>query len=290
MNPTLRRRPARMLLLLGGVIALAACSAFTLAWNFADDAVIARVEKWVELTPEQRTRLEARLQPWLQTIARERFPDYAAFLRTIDQRSRDGFDAEDTRWAYAEARARYERLLADALVWIAPTLDELTDEQHRALMERMHERNDEYRSDYLTAHPNERTRPIAERLIEQVERWTGPLDVHQHQLVHKGIAELPDTFTSWLRYRMRMQARLLAALHRDAPPAEIEHILRTWWIERSAQRPERRAAQKRFERHLVEVIGELTSTFTARQRASMSRRLRALAEDLEAIHNNAQAS
>lgn len=264
---------------------LAGCSAFSLAWNYVDAALADRVDEWVALTPPQRVDLQQRLDPWLDRVAVERLPEYAEFLRAAARRTRTGLTAPDVDWAYRSARVRYRELLGDAVdAWIAPVLAGLDRDQHRHLRQRMQSKNAVYRERYLDVTRRESQRALAARMIEFIEGWTGPLDVHQTQMLYRGVRALPDTSLEWYRYRTRMQAGLLARLRGDADEAAVAAWLRGWWIERAALPPRDRAAFDRFEHALVDLLGEFARTLTPMQRLALGRRLRSLADQLESIH------
>lgn len=267
------------------LVVLTGCSAFSLAWNYVDGVLADRVDEWVALTPPQRADLGQRLQPWLDHIARERMPDYIDFLRTAARRTRSELTATDVDWAYRGARTRYRALLGDAIdAWIAPALTGIDREQHRHLRRRMAAENAAYRGRYIAVSRRESQRALAARMIRFIEDWTGRLSVHQTELLHHGVRELPDTSREWYRYRTRMQAGLLARLRGDAEEAEVAAWLRGWWVERAALRPDDRAAFNRFEHALVDLLADFATTLTPMQRLALGRRLRGTADELETIH------
>lgn len=264
---------------------LTGCSAFSLAWNYMDGVLADRVDDWVALTPPQRADLEQRLQPWLDRIAIERMPDYTDFLRAAARRTRTELSATDVDWVYRGARMRYRELLGDAIdAWIAPALTGIDRDQRRHLGQRMEAENAEYRERYVDATRRESQRALAARIIDLIEDWTGPLSVHQTELLYHGVRDLPDTSLDWYRYRTRMQAGLLTRLGRDADETEVAAWMRGWWVERAALRPDDRAAFDRFEHALVDLLTEFAAALTPVQRLAVGRRLRGIADELENIH------
>lgn len=264
---------------------LTGCSAFSLAWNYVDGALADRVDEWVALTPPQRAGLEQRLEPWLDRVAVERMPEYTDFLRGAARRTRTELTASDVDWAYRNARLRYRELLAEAIdAWIAPALTGLDSDQRRHLRRQMQSKNAEYRERYLEVTRRESQRALAARMIDFIEDWTGPLDVHQTQLLYRGVRALPDTSLEWYRYRTRMQAGLLTRLRGDADAAAVASWMHDWWVDRGALQPHERAAFDRFEHALVDLLTEFAATLTPMQRLALGGRLRSLADQLESIH------
>jgi len=267
-----------MLLLLGG------CSVLSIGWRFADGIVVERVDDWVALTPPQRERLGQRLGPWLDQTAARRFPGYIAFFREAAQRTRGGIVPADGPWAWQRVRSLYQELVDDALqAWLAPVLTDLDAVQLRHLRQRMETANDEYRARYIEVTRRESQRALASRIIDTVEDWTGPLDVQQTEMMYRGVRELPDTSLEWYEYRLRKQAGLLALLRTDPEPGAVAAYMSGWWIERSGLPAAERAAFDGFRQQLVGLLTELTLSLTPRQRASVNRRLRTIADELEVI-------
>lgn len=264
---------------------LTGCSAFSIAWNYVDGILADRVDEWAALTPSQRTDLTERLEPWLDQVAIARMPAYTDFLRAAARRTRTELTAGDVDWAYRGARTHYRALLADAIdAWIAPALTDLDRDQLHHLRTKMRTENAEYRERYVDVTRRESQRALAARIIDFIEDWTGPLDVHQTQLLYRGVRELPDTSGEWYRYRIRMQAGLLALLHRDADETEVAAWIRGWWLDRSALRARDDAAFARFEHALVDLLAEFAAALKPTQRLSVGRRLRGIADDLDTIH------
>lgn len=267
------------------IILFTGCSVLSLAWSYVDGVVVDRVDEWVALTPPQRTELEQRLGPWLDQIAVERMPEYTEFLRAAARRTRTELTASDVDWAYHGARGRYEALVRDAIdSWLAHTIAAIAPGQRDHLRERMQTANAAYRERYVDVTHRESQRALAVRMIDFIEGWTGPLDVHQTQLLYRGVRELPDTSLEWYRYRARLQAGLLALLHRDADATEVAAWMRGWWVDRAAIRPDERAAFDRFRSGLIDLLTEFAATVTPMQRLAIGRRLRSIANQLESIH------
>lgn len=267
------------------IAALGGCSAFSLAWNYVDGALADRMNDWVPLTPAQGEALDERLDAWLDRVAAERLPDYAGYLRDAARRTRSELTPADAEWAYRGARERYRELIADAVdAWIAPALAGIDAEQQAHLRARMRTENAEYRGRYVDVSRRESQRALGARIVEFIEGWTGPLGTRQTQLLYRGVQDLPDTSRQWYHYRTRMQAGLLTLLHRGADEARVAAWMRGWWAQRARLRARERAAFDHFEGELIELLGAFARTLTPAQRLSIGRRLRGIADQLEAIH------
>jgi hypothetical protein len=245
--------------------------------------VIDRVDDWLALQPGQRAALESRVEPWLERLAEERLAAYAAFLRALAERNADGLDRADIDWARERARTHYAELAAGAIGWLAPVLADLEPAQVEHLRGRIEEKNVEYRARYLDLTRESSRRAMAGRLVDAIERWTGPLSVDQTEAVIAGVRALPDTSRAWYAYRLRMQAGLLALVDGDADAGAIDHHLRDWWIDSASLRDDEQARFEAYERAMTDVFADLAPTLSPLQRAAVGRRLRDLAAGLESV-------
>lgn len=264
---------------------LAGCALPELAWERADDVVVSRTNDWLDLEPRQQARLQARLQPWLRDVRSNRLGEFAAAIDGLAARIGSDLDAADARWAEDRFRALYDETVESFLPVIAPTLAGLTDSQREHLASRFEEENREDR-ERLEGRDGGRY-ALAERMIEQIERWTGPLDLEQRELIHARLREFPDTAGGWLDYRRRMQQALLAELEAGASAAELETLLRRWWIERAGRTPEESRDAAAFRAAVRGTLVEVARSLSPMQRAEARRRLQDRARILRGLAETA---
>lgn len=273
-----------MLALLGG------CSLIPeYAWKRFEDMLMSNTDEWLALDAEDKEALRARMAPWLDELRRERLPRYAELLRTLAVRARDGFDDADAAWLEEHAEPLYADAVESALTWIAPTLAAADAEQRRHLATRLREANAEFRRDYIERSHRARAHTVAEDIIDKVERWTGPLGPHQRRVVVDAAAELPDTTEEWYRYRLRMQAGLLALLHADADESAIREHLASWWVHRDTRRSHEHQATEALRAGVRALLVELHDALSPVQRNSTIRRLHSVADELDTLAANAPA-
>jgi len=263
---------------------LASCSFMELAWDRADEVIVERANDWLALRPEQEEALRARLEPWLENVRHTMLPRYADFLDELAARTDSGgFEHGDAAWAQARLATLYDDTVRSMLPWLSAVLSDLDSAQRRHLAERMRQRNADYRSEYVVRSADERERVLAERVIRQVERWTGPLDVRQKALVHRRAGDLPDTAGSWYHYRVRMQAGLLSRLDADAGAQPVAHHLEAWWVDLAARRPRQRRATEALAGAIGHLLVDLGETLSATQTQAAVRRLHTVAADLRSL-------
>jgi len=271
-------------LLISVALLAGGCSLMRFFWDQVPDAVVARADDWLDLDPNGERALRARVEPWLERVRREDLPRYADFLRGLAARTADGFDTADAAWAQRRVDTLYADAVQGALDWIVPTLLDLTPSQRHHLALRFRERNTRYRDTYLQVSRRDRSRAIAQRIVHQVERWTGKLDVRQVALVEDGAAKLPDNAQAWYHYRLRMQAGLLALLSKPDPRgAAVRQQLQAWLVARGARQSGDLAQTDAFRERLAALLVRLAGTLSATQRADAVRGFRNLAAQLDEV-------
>ncbi len=279
------RRPALALGVLLPALAGGCTLAPELAWQQADNVIVVRANDWLDLEPRQEQQLRQRLEPWLQDVRRQRLALYAEFLRELADRVTADIDLDDARRVSDRFEVLYRDTASSFLPIIAPTLATLSPEQQHHLANRIRERNDEYRADFIEGR-DDGMYAIAERIMEAVERWTGALEPKQRAVVHEHVRELPRTAPQWFRYRRNMQQRLLAQIEEGAPVEAMERTLHHWWVERGADEFADSPRVKELREGLHRTLVELGRTLTAAQRAEARRRLHARAETLQTLADN----
>jgi len=261
---------------------VAGCALPELAWERADNVVLGRTNDWLDLEPRQESLLQTRLQPWLRDVRRHRLGEVADAIDELAARIQGDIERDDVGWAERRFRALYNDIIESFLPVITPTLAGITDSQRRHLADRFEEENREDREHLIEGRDGGRY-ALAERMIEQIERWTGSLGLEQRELIHARVRDFPDTAGSWLDYRRRMQQRLLAALEAGAPAGELETLLHRWWIERAGRTPRESRDAVAFRSAVRGTLVEVGRSLTPMQRAEARRRLRDRAELLRQL-------
>ena len=279
---TRHRRCARAIPVLLTALLFSGCAALEFAWRFVDGYLVSEVDEWVDLEADQEDRLQARLQPWLEQVRRDELPRLAALLRDTAHHVENGFDFEDTRRGATRLADIYRDTLRGFIPLLAPTLADLGPDQLAYFEQRLREHNEAYRARYVDGRGDGRY-ALAERMIEGIERWTGPLEPRQRALVHDDVRTWPQTSEEWSSYRARMQKRLLAHLAADVPVHRIEHTLVVWWVEQGARPAAERHRTAALQESVLRTLVRVGRSLSLMQRADAARRMRGWARSFESV-------
>ena len=259
---------------------VSACSVARLAYDQADWLLLREMDSYLDLREEQREQAAGLLAVSLRRHRSEQMPRFAAALREAAVRARRGLSAQDADWLMEHGRLLLVDTASELLPALAGTLAGLDAAQRAYLRERLAERNREWRDDHwLDRSREERFRLRAERAVERVERWTGPLSEEQVALVTQIRDAMPDSAAAWLDYTEAQQQRLLALLDEGAGAERIEAFLASWWLRFEDMSPEMARMRNQRLQGMQEMLVRLSESLDSVQRAHLVGRLESLAED-----------
>ncbi len=276
--------PLGAALLAVSALLLASCSVPRLLYQNADWLVLRELDGYMDLHEAQRDWVAVALEERLERHRREELPVFARSFQDAAARARRGFQPADARWVMERGRELLADTVDGTLPLVARALSELDADQRRHLAERIAERNQDFRErHHLDRSREERFARRARRLVDRLEDWTGPLNEEQVALVHAIRNGMPDSAPAWLAYSEERQRALLALLERGGSAAEIEALLRGWWLRLEGLPPELAAKRDRQVAALEELIVRLDGTLDSVQRAHLVGKLEDLARDARSL-------
>jgi hypothetical protein len=244
-------------------LALAACSAVRLGYNYADTYVLYSLNDYLELSDEQEALARQRASALLAWHRETQLRDYAAFIESTRARLEGPITADDV---IAFNNALNSRLIAigDRL---APDFAQLAlslkPEQIDRLERRFAESTGKARREFVRASAHENLEARIQKTAERAEYW-------------------------WIGERERRQKGLIVLLRRIQSERPDVDAAARWIRAYFAQialpaEPEKRAALDAFRRGNAELIAQLVNRATPEQRATLSRKLEGFAQDFVAL-------
>jgi hypothetical protein len=278
-------RAVRIFLVAALALAAAACTRLaymnaSLAYRQAPHLVAWTVESYVDLSDEQKDRLEARLDRALAWHRSQELPAYGRFLESVAERSDRAFTDEEVASAWADVRADYHRVVEHLLPDAADLLASLDERQLAGLQRRFDEANRKFLRESTRGTPEERRADAAKRTIGHLREWIGPLDERQAAIVQawaRSTDPLVEERLADRRYR-QAQAIALARTHERQRIVEgLHRILVDTDAWRSASLREKLAAREHATLHMIAV---LSGTLSPAQRERLRRRIHGYEQDI----------
>lgn len=275
-------RVARFTWIVVMVALVAACSTARLGYNNADWLVAMYMDRYFDLKGEQKDWFKARMAEHVAWHRRAELPRYHRILTDMRTRIENGLEREDLDILATELAHRYlalaDRLLPDMARLTASLDTEQIDHFERRLQRRFEEEREEEakarRRIERDGVEKARRRRVAEA-IERIEDWTGRLD--DEQRAHVAALMAPESDGADAREddtgrRERRTAEYIAALRAGADAAELEGMLREWWMGFIQERLDE-GGKVEMRGQGVKVILGLDGILTDRQRARVVKRL-----------------
>lgn len=267
---------------------LAACTALRLGYDSFPTWGHWQLDGWFDLGKAQSRQAEQGLESLQSWHRRTQLPEYARLLRRIEERIADGVDPTvvsdirsmvDDRWRPTVMQA------ADAFAPLALTLEPA---QLARMQAKLRVRNDEYRREHLSPDPRTRRRKRLERMTDRAEYFFGALTAGQKHVLEAYASEVTDDDDErWTERRLQRQARITAAIERVAqerPALEVaQRLLREAGADALTDAGGRASADPRDAPRLAALITDLVTQAERPQRERLSKRLRGLADDFDAL-------
>jgi len=274
---------SRTLLLCLCLVLLQGC-AVRLAYNNADRLVAWQASEYVDLDRAQRAWLRARVKLFLYWHRREQLPEWAAGLRRFDLALEDGVAGEELQALFLEGERWSDEISEQLLPTFVDLLLALDDGQLADLPETFDERNAEWNEDYEGLDDAAQREVWKDEMREGMVDWVGALNAEQELALERAAVDVVPDNSAWISYRERWQGVVMAALLEGQDEAALTATLRSLMLDRERWYTDEYARTREindvvYRRFTLELLAALD----ARQQRKLSRRVRGLAEDFEAL-------
>jgi hypothetical protein len=289
--PALKHSLGLVLAALFGLL-LAGCStSVRLGYNQADTLVNWFLSDYVDLDPHQRDLFDQKFRTLQAWHRREQLPQYARLLRETRQRAQDGLTREDVLWVMERSRTQIEVLVRQGASDAAEVMVTLTPDQLTTLEQSFVRANRKFVREWaVSGSIDEQKRVRAERLVVQVERFTGRLSKDQSTRIAALSDALPMTTDQRYVDRQRRQRELIATLRSGRSRNELAAWLRDWAPNWERGRSEAYAQASRVSaEQRAQIYAEIDRMLTPAQRTRAITRLQGYIDDFEALSGAVQA-
>lgn len=273
-----------LLLLLAGLPALIGCSATRIAYDNFGLMSRFMLGRYVDLDTAQAEALKPRIAGFHQWHRTNELPVYAAVMHSASQRAAQGITAEDVQWAIASVRAHLRSFAARASEEAAPVLVTLDPVQLAALEHKFAEDSEKYAREYLAVDDAKRRRAQLKRAIGRFSEFAGDLTHEQEERIEQFLLAHERHVVLRFEDRQRWQRDALALLREHREPRELGRRLAETFTRPELRRSEEFVREdKRWEQDFAQLVVELDRSMSARQRASVVKRLQDYAEDASVL-------
>ena len=275
-------RAARLLMALGLIALVAACSFSRFGYNQADTIAAWKVDEYFDLDGQQKQDFEKRFERFYAWHRNEQLPEYATFLRTARGKLQQGLTRDDVLWFVDGVRSRVRTAARRAGPDTAAFLATLSPAQIENLQRKWDKDNKKYlKENKVGGTPEERQEVEAKKVVKTFKEWLTPLNSEQEQRVLQMVRDLPPISEFRYAERLRRQKEFLAILQhrtedREKFTARVTDWLANWERGRTADEQKRLDAwwQKR-----AEIFVALDKSITREQRTASLERIQNYIDD-----------
>jgi hypothetical protein len=283
-------RSIRLLAALVLALASVGCARTELVYRNADWLIERYGEQAVAMDGDQAERWRPTLVAVLQRHHDEALPRVIGYLDATALAVDAIAEPQAAACLVDAAIALYRQHARLAVDLAVPVLLELDADQVRHLAAYLAEHEVEARARYLPPDPARREAARAERFIEGIERWTGPLGNGQRRHAGAALARMPDLTEDWLAYRAGQTTGLIQRLEAGTDEPTLRAYLTAWWVDWDGQPAGYAARWEASWAAFTAYLAELAASLTDRQRTHLVEKLRSIRSDLAAVHEPASGA
>jgi hypothetical protein len=266
---------------------LAGCSRVKMAWRLGPWLLERDVAQELAWPDAERAELKAAVKGWVGRVARQALPPVAAQARLAAARLSAGSDAAAAEALFDGGLAAWRGFLSTAM---EPALKLLAREpaQRAAALERWFQATD-LKDGKRWGDPDHSAVDQAKKLMATFKDWCGEPTDAQGPMIVAWARDARFPGPAYLAWRQGRQKALVQALRQGADPARLKALLQDLWLDQASQEKPLKAALKGYRERLRGSLAGLLKSLTADQRAQLTQRLEALAQDLDAVSADARA-
>lgn len=203
---------------------LLSCSTLRVGYDNADTVAVWWLDRYLDLTPVQKTLLRRDAAQLLQWHRKTQLPLYVQFL----QQMQGQLKGRVTRAELEADSDRIEQLAQAILLQAVPQLSDLVlslnEAQLAHLEKRFNSQNEEYRKEFIIDAAPKRERRRIKKVMRQAHDWLGSFSPEQEEKIHALVKAQPRNNQLWLDERIARQQKILTVLRqlqRDKPAREV---------------------------------------------------------------------
>jgi hypothetical protein len=249
-----------------------------------DSVVGFYVEGLVTLDEAQSAALKRTLASNLEWHRQSELERYAEFLRDMAETVQAGASREAWLGASRRTEQYWREIFEQAAPGYAALAATFSEAQVAELLENLEREDEEAWQDFARRDPHERQARREKLVRRTLERFTGPLNAGQRELIREHAASSQPFMAEWRENRRVWREALADALARRGAGTEFESRMLVL-IARPDElwTPAYRSALERRRESLVDLMVNLDATLTPKQRAAARRQLLALADEVQGL-------
>lgn len=275
-------------LLASFLLLVAACSNLQIGYNLGDTATLYYLDGYLDLNTRQKKQLSTDLEQLFAWHRQQELPAYANELGKTRQMLQKPLSVAQLSDINDFMRDALQRIALQSVPMFSRLLLSLTPQQVAYLRVQLDESNAQWREDRLSGSVLAQRQYRYELMLDQFEKWLGPLDAQQQATLRVANEQWPVDQQFWYSERLIRQREMLAlidySVQQKPPQVQLSKRLREYVLnfekDRSSQRQLRIDSSRE---HAMRLIVALTNNATAEQKHHIVMRAQDLIDDFSAL-------
>ncbi len=264
-------------------LSMVGCNKLKLGYEYADWLVIYSVEDNFDLDKAQRAHLKEDVADYFRWHRKDMLPVYATMLEWVADSLKTGLRMGEIDTGYARYLDLRKRTLAPVVDKAVGLLRSLTPEEMDAWLEKQNKKNQKIARDF-SGGDDEKYDRRAEKIIDELEDWTGRLAPVQKEKIKVLSRTLPWNGQLWLETRQKGVQILLEKLRRHAPENELREYVSAYYLDPDIFRsPEYRTRLKEYDVRMKSMILVIHNFLTPDQRKRFIAEVEKVAHDFRSL-------
>ena len=272
-----------------GLLALVGCSSVKVAYNQSDSLLYWWVDRYVDLSEEQKPSVKAALSDLQRWHRSNQLPEYVALAQRIKSMAERDITATEVCAVTKDMQVSYMRLLDRIEPAATQLLVGLQAAQLRAIRKRFDATNEEWREEWLDGSAEKRLRHRVKQALGRFEDFYGRLDAPQRGVLEQWLQTSGFDAQQSYTERIRRQTDALQTFERmvqvgSASPTS-QALLHAWAERAFLVSPD--ASYRNYSQHLWQQncagFARLHNSTTAQQRQKLVQSLQRYETDFRAL-------
>jgi hypothetical protein len=254
---------------------VSACTKLRLGYEYADLLIVYFLDDNFDLNKEQRAQAKATVANYFQWHRKQMLPAYSQFLTQVT----DKFDS-----CYKTYKALKRSSLVPVVEGGLTFLQGLSPEQIDAWAEKQQKKSLKLRRDF-SGNMEDRLQTRYEKMVDELEDWTGPLLLDQRLKIKALNGILPWNGNFWLDNRDDFYLRLQTQLRLKAGEPVLRKILEDYYLHPDKVRSrEYQLRSREFEDKLRTLVLAVYKMLTPHQKQYFITRVEKLVMDFNKLN------
>jgi len=283
------RARAAMLVTIGALALLAACSSLRLAYSTGDTLLYWWLDAYVDLDAGQKADVKADIGDLFRWHRQTQLQDYIQVLRQGQKQLQGTPTQADLQADYQELLKRSQAVLMKSVPDLSELARSLRPEQIAQMEKKFEKNNADFRKKNMRGNAEEQKTFRYKKSMEQFELWFGSFSREQQQQIRAASDARPLDNQFWLEERMERQRAIVALvrkIERDKPDdaaaqAMIRDLIKANFDQ--LERPGRNPFAQAYRASTLEMVLAVIRIATPEQKAHAHQRMQGWIEDLQSL-------